>query len=218
MVYRMERMTFLNPIVCARVATLRRGGQSALRSTRFAAAWSKRGTRGRWLLHALSMITLAVHLLIMPDPVVAQETGDGQPFAELTPASRQAVQLGLAYLAENQAEDGSFGGTRFPKHVGITGLACMAFMADGHMPGRGVYGTHVQRGLDFILNHSSESGLIAADTSHGPMYGHGYAALFLGEFAHFFTDLLGRSTTSIAMRTPAQKPRGLARMIRMDQR
>jgi prenyltransferase beta subunit len=32
-----------------------------------------------------------------------------------------------------------------------------------------------------VLAASQESGLIAADNSHGPMYGHGFATLFLGE-------------------------------------
>src|SRR5690606_20489007 len=35
--------------------------------------------------------------------------------------------------------------------------------------------------LDFVLANSSEIGLLAAETSHGPMYGHGFATLFLGE-------------------------------------
>jgi len=33
----------------------------------------------------------------------------------------------------------------------------------------------------FTLAHASESGLIAAETSHGPMYGHGFATLLLAE-------------------------------------
>ena len=35
--------------------------------------------------------------------------------------------------------------------------------------------------IDFILAHGSDSGLLAAETSHGPMYGHGFATLFLAE-------------------------------------
>jgi prenyltransferase beta subunit len=35
--------------------------------------------------------------------------------------------------------------------------------------------------LDFVLASCQESGLIASDQSHGPMYGHGFATLFLGE-------------------------------------
>lgn len=102
-------------------------------------------------------------------------------FVEITPELRKAVDRGLDYLASIQEEDGSFAQTRYGRHVGITSLCCLAFMADGHLPGRGKYGPVVEKGLDFVLNHAQETGLIAADTSHGPMYGHGFATLFLGE-------------------------------------
>jgi len=102
-------------------------------------------------------------------------------FVEITPELRQAVDKGLGYLAKIQAEDGSFSAERYGRHVGVTALACMAFMADGHLPGRGVYGAHVEKGLGFVLRNAHETGLIAANTSHGPMYGHGFATLFLGE-------------------------------------
>ncbi len=101
---------------------------------------------------------------------------------EITPELDRAVERGLAALAAAQAPDGSWdGGGRYGRHVGITGLAALAFMADGHLPGRGRYGQNVQRALDFVLANATETGLLAADTSHGPMYGHGFAALFLGE-------------------------------------
>ncbi len=102
-------------------------------------------------------------------------------FVEITPAMRESVKRGLTYLASVQGADGSFGSERYGTHVGITSLVCLAFMADGHMPDRGAYGVVVDRGLDFVLQSSRETGLIAADTSHGPMYGHGFATLFLGE-------------------------------------
>ena len=48
-------------------------------------------------------------------------------------------------------------------------------------PAAGKYGDNVQTCLDFVLSCCQESGLIASDQSHGPMYGHGFATLFLGE-------------------------------------
>lgn len=100
---------------------------------------------------------------------------------EITPALDQAVTKGLQALAAAQAPDGSWGGPRFQRNVALTSLACLAFMSDGHLPGRGAYGANVERGLDFVLSSIAETGLVAADTSHGPMYGHGFATLFLGE-------------------------------------
>src|SRR5204862_3221519 len=46
---------------------------------------------------------------------------------------------------------------------------------------RGKYGDNVDRALDFVLSCCQESGLIATDSGRGPMYGHGFATLFLGE-------------------------------------
>lgn len=100
---------------------------------------------------------------------------------EITPELDRAIARGLEYLAAEQNEDGSFGGGRYARNVAVTSLACIAFMADGHLPGRGEYGEHVRRGLEFVLNNAAENGLLAAETSHGPMYGHGFATLFLAE-------------------------------------
>jgi hypothetical protein len=54
-------------------------------------------------------------------------------------------------------------------------------MQAGNLPGRGQYGDNVQKCLNFVLASCQESGLISSDQSHGPMYGHGFATLFLGE-------------------------------------
>ncbi|MEX0655795.1 MAG: prenyltransferase/squalene oxidase repeat-containing protein [Phycisphaeraceae bacterium] len=131
---------------------------------------------------------------------MADEAAEGPGFVEITPESREAVEKGLAYLASTQNEDGSWGGERYQRNVGITSLACMALLADGHLPGRGRYGRHVERGLEFVLANASESGLIAADTSHGPMYGHGFATLLLGEIYGQTRDPRVRETLLKAVR------------------
>lgn len=100
---------------------------------------------------------------------------------EITPELDAAIARGLAWLAGRQLPDGAWDGGRFGKNVAITALACLAFMADGNLPGRGAYGLQVERGLDYVLTCVTDSGLIAADDAHGPMYGHGFATLFLGE-------------------------------------
>lgn len=100
---------------------------------------------------------------------------------EITEKQKQAVERGLAWLAEKQGTDGSYGGGGFPKHAGITALAALAFMQAGNLPNRGKYGVNVKRCLDFVLASAQPSGLISSDTRSAPMYGHGFATLFLAE-------------------------------------
>ena len=133
---------------------------------------------------ATFLFCMAALLMLLTSPALAQDGLEDAPaidFVEITPQTRNAIDKGLRYLASAQGNDGSYGASRYGKHVGITALACMAFMADGHVPGRGKYGPNVQAGLNFVLQNAQETGLIAADTSHGPMYGHGFATLFLAE-------------------------------------
>lgn len=101
--------------------------------------------------------------------------------SEITPALDEAVARGLEYLATEQGPDGSFGQGRYGRNIAVTALACLAFMADGNVPGRGKYAKNVEKGLEFVLANSSETGLLAGDSANGPMYGHGFATLFLGE-------------------------------------
>ena len=100
---------------------------------------------------------------------------------EITPELTEAVKRGLAYLASTQNDDGSFGRGRYGRHAGISALCGLAFMADGNLPGRGRFGEQVSRALEYVLSNKSESGLLAAESTTGPMYGHGFATLFLGE-------------------------------------
>src|SRR5688572_12371462 len=90
---------------------------------------------------------------------------------EITPAQQRSVARALEYLATVQQRDGSFTASGTQGHAGITALAGIAFMAEGNLPGRGKYGENVQKCLDFVLASCQESGLIASDNSHGPMYG-----------------------------------------------
>lgn len=100
---------------------------------------------------------------------------------EITPELDATITRGLAYLAAQQDPDGGFGGGSYGKNVAVTALACLAFMADGNLPGRGPYAEVVSKGIEYILANTSQNGLIAADAANGPMYGHGFATLFLGE-------------------------------------
>lgn len=120
-----------------------------------------------------------------PKPVVPEGLAE-QPNVvrgdEITENQKLAVEKGLAWLASKQAKDGSYTAGGGGGHAGITGLAGLAFMQAGNLPGRGKYGENVTRCVDYVLTCCKESGLITSEAvGGGPMYGHGFAALFLGE-------------------------------------
>jgi len=111
-----------------------------------------------------------------------EKSAENNPMAdEMTPELILAVDRGLEYLRAQMNPDGSFGRGRYSRHVGIVSLCGIAMLADGNTPGRGRYGAEVEAVLEFVLAHASDAGFFAAETSHGPMYGHGFATLFLGE-------------------------------------
>jgi len=149
---------------------------------------SQRMTRGA-IVGALGIAFVAPGALAQNTPAAPKTNKDGLALNPsqvrgdvITPAQEAAVAKGLAWLASAQQRDGAYGaGGAGSKHAGITALAGLAFMQAGNLPGRGKYGENVQKCLDFVLNSCQESGLISSDQSHGPMYGHGFATLFLGE-------------------------------------
>jgi hypothetical protein len=113
---------------------------------------------------------------------------DSAPKGMITSATQKAIDQGLAYMAKNQNDDGSWGTDQHKGNVAITSLGALAFMAGGHQPGRGRYGKNVTRALEFILKQKQQVPLGYIYTRealfgnmHGPMYGHGFATLFLGE-------------------------------------
>lgn len=101
----------------------------------------------------------------------------------ITPDTQAAIDRGLEFLAAQQHDDGSFGSGGYSRDVAVCGLSGMAFMASGSTPGRGRYGGQVARCVDYILANTQENGFInvPGSGSHGPMYGHGFATLFLAE-------------------------------------
>ncbi len=101
----------------------------------------------------------------------------------ISPKTQHAIDAGLKYLADQQHDDGSFGSGGYSRNVAVCSLSGMAFMSAGSTPDRGPYGMVVQKCVDFILDHCQESGFIVVPgtSSHGPMYGHGFATLFLAE-------------------------------------
>jgi hypothetical protein len=128
--------------------------------------------------------TTAAALSALPALRAAQLDDTEKTAAELiTPAAEHAIARGLAYLAQRQHDEGSFGSGGMKRNSAVSSLCGLSLMSGGSTPGRGAYGEHVQRCVDFILEHAQESGFITVEgsTSQGPMYGHGFATLFLAE-------------------------------------
>ncbi len=113
-----------------------------------------------------------------PEPRSAQNNASQD---EITPELDATIARALSYLSEQQQSDGSWTGGRFGKNTAITSLACLALMGDGNTPSRGEHAEVIRSGLEFVLSNAAENGLIAAEAANGPMYGHGFATLLLGE-------------------------------------
>lgn len=127
---------------------------------------------------------LAIAVARSSSPSYAQEPADvEQSAAKLIEPAEPVIERGLKFLADEQQSDGSFGSGGYGRNVAIVGLAGMAFLSSGSTPDRGPYGKEVTRCVDYLLKHTQESGFIVEGgaASHGPMYGHGFATLFLSE-------------------------------------
>lgn len=95
---------------------------------------------------------------------------------ELIPRDvRELYDRGLKYLADTQAEDGSWrGGQQGP---GVTGLCLMTFLASGEDPNFGLHATIVRKAIRSIISQQD------ATTGYfgNSMYHHGFATLALAE-------------------------------------
>jgi hypothetical protein len=105
----------------------------------------------------------------------------------ITRATDLAIDRGLAFLNAHANREGYFGTNGYMGNVAVTSLAAMAFMAAGNTPNRGPYGQLITNALKFVLSQENRDGSHPGylhnptATPHGPMYGHGFATLFLAE-------------------------------------
>ncbi|MCG3181485.1 MAG: hypothetical protein BIFFINMI_03881 [Phycisphaerae bacterium] len=149
----------------------------------------------RWIILTAGLVCLVLVGRQWADDSPAAPSGDAPAAAsdapaenrgaawEMTPQMQTKIHKGLDWLKAQQQNDGSFGAGPYGKHAGISALAGLAFLAEGSTYDRGQYGEQVKKVTQFIMQCTSDStGLIASpQVSHGPMYGHGFAALFLAE-------------------------------------
>ncbi len=126
------------------------------------------------------ILCLAIHIV---SSAAAQEAGPEQSAAELMAPATDVLDRGLAYLAARQNDDGTFPSTSMGRNPAVVGLSGMAFLAGGSTPDRGPYGREVSCAMDYLIANTRADGFInpAGAQSHGPMYGHGFATLFLAE-------------------------------------
>jgi len=118
----------------------------------------------------------------------------------MTPETHKAIKAGLSYLRSRQNDDGSFGSGGYGRNVAICSLAGMAFLANGSTPGRGPHGRELNGCVSFVLKNARDSGFIVSDAaSHGPMYGHGFATLFLAEVYGMHRDSAVREKLAAAV-------------------
>jgi hypothetical protein len=92
---------------------------------------------------------------------------------------------GLRWLASVQGEDGSFdpapfGGKPHFK-VGISGLALLAFLGDGHSFLRGTYRRTVEKGIAYLMDVQDDASGRLGPAQGNYMYNHGIALLALCE-------------------------------------
>jgi hypothetical protein len=168
--------------------------------------------------HLCALASIGRLLLIAASPAFAQEIVtsraiDAKSTAAKTTANRAAenkpanvlspeqwrrvdgaVSRALNWLANQQQPDGSFP-TLDSGQPAISSLCVMAFLAHGHVPGKGPYGARLQRATDYIVSCQKPNGLV---TKLGPdgsqitrevsreigaaaAYNHGISSLALSE-------------------------------------
>jgi hypothetical protein len=182
--------------------------------------------RSRWLPVVVTACALSAAL---PGLVPGVSRGDERAKSPLMDdETRGAIEQGLRYLARTQRADGAWTsdagnkvndqyrvpeGQRNVPHVGVTALGVLAFLAAGHVPGRGPYGVVVEKAVRFLLDNVQSDGMIYA---HGTrMYDHAFATLALAEVAGTSQEpsLRKKLTNAVGMTIKCQNSTGAWRYV-----
>jgi hypothetical protein len=145
-------------------------------------------SRRRFLTAAIAAVPIT-SIALGDDP----ESRDVHPSRDMiTPEAQTAIDRGLEYLARSQQPDGAWGDRAlYQGNLAVVSLGGLAFLAGGNHPSRGPNGKTVTRAIQFILAHeqSHPAGFLhnPIGNTHGPMYSHGFATMFLAE-AHGTID------------------------------
>ncbi len=114
------------------------------------------------------LATLAALLAVL----IATPAPAAEEKVKMDDTTKKAVGKALAWLKDQQNRDGSWGNTA------VTSFAILAFMANGHVPNKGLYGPEVSRGVRNLLASSREDGYLVGPRG-GNKYCHGMATLAL---------------------------------------
>ncbi len=124
----------------------------------------------------------------------------------------QAIRSGLDFLISRLNEDGSFRSPDQGRWVGVCSLAGLALLSRGVRSGVGESGMALRRIAQYVLSKVQGSGFIAAEsqTSHGPMYCHGFGTLFLAELlgTDLELDIRPKLTNAVKLIRDTQNPQG----------
>lgn len=130
--------------------------------------------------------------------------------------TENAIRAALHWLAVAQQPDGRWTspvfhaeGGEWSYQVGVTGLALLAYLGEGHTGRGGEFSMTVRRGLDFLLAEQRTSGLLGPERGNY-MYNHGIAALALQEAALMTKDeqLQTAAAAAVALILKAQTDEG----------
>jgi hypothetical protein len=145
-------------------------------------AANRKCARSRFpMLRTLLIAACCAPLLL--SPVCAEEAG---PSAErdLPPEAERAIANGIEFLVRTQNPDGSWlsDGSTGRYSVAMTALAGLALLAHGSTPHSGPHAANVRSAVAYLLRQADpESGLISGQEPGRPMFGHGFAMLFLAQ-------------------------------------
>ncbi|GAG04784.1 unnamed protein product, partial [marine sediment metagenome] len=91
-------------------------------------------------------------------PAALSHCADGSASAPSPERIELAVQSGLEYIVAKQRPDGSFVCDKYP--TAVTGLACLAIMANRDDKMMGKYTTALDKGIVYILKQQADNGTV----------------------------------------------------------
>jgi hypothetical protein len=132
--------------------------------------WRMARETWRGASHAQDLMILVL-LLLLPAVAPAQTTKPDRV--------DDAVSSALAFLQKTQDANGAWA-TQGSASPAATGLAVLAFLSAGHVPGEGRYGGTVDKGVRWVLTRQQASGLFTCPPGQD-MYHLGICTLMLAE-------------------------------------